>query len=489
MSKQWLYSREVGVAINVLVLLTFVASGTAQGKEPLVFLANEKLAPLIYIEKGVVKGVIVDLAYALGEKMGREVEIIPMDWEEAQNELLTGEADALLQINPNSGRERVYDFSDEFLRSEFSIFRRDDDIFIHDLVDLDGKRVGTEAKGYPYHMLEEFHNIDLVVVPNWKVGFEMVASGALDAVVVDRWIGEYELAKSRIRGIHAVQEPIEIGFSHIAVQKENDHLLALINAGLREMNQDGTMSTILNNWQGKSVIYITKERVVRTVLYAVIVVLVASSSVALVFVYKLRNLNHELELNVMDRTRELQQANERLRQANEELAKITMIDGLTQVQNRRGFDSLYERAWGMSMREAQPLTVIMMDIDEFKSYNDTYGHLAGDQCVRKVAEVLDALVRRPGDVVARFGGDEFVVVLFNTDENGGVTVADHIRQEIAELKINCGDLGFRISASFGVASVVPDRDLDPAYLIELADQALYRAKEEGRNRVVRASLS
>lgn len=482
-------SRVLSICILFLmVLFIFEAFVTAENGDRLVFLANENLAPLVYVEDGVVKGVVVDIAYALGDKMGRNIEVIPMNWEEAQTKLLAGEADALLQINSNPARERVYDFSDEFLRSEFSIFRRDDDVLINRLADLEGKRVGTEAEGYPYHMLKGLDNINVVAVPNWTVGFDMLASGVLDAMVVDRWIGEYELAKNNIGRIHAVYEPFEVSHSHIAVQKDNDVLLRLINDGLKEMNEDGTMSKILKKWQGKSVIYITKERVIRIILYSVIAVFIVLSLVALFFVVKLSNLNHELELKVMDRTRELQVVNERLRQANAKLAKITMVDDLTQVYNRRGFDSLYKRAWAMCMRENQPLTIIMIDIDDFKSYNDTYGHLVGDQCVQDVAGVIEESLRRPGDVVARYGGDEFVVVLFDTPEDGGVIVADNIRDKISRLKVDCGDLGLGISASFGVASIVPTKEMNPIDLIRLADRALYQAKKNGRNQVGRASL-
>jgi diguanylate cyclase (GGDEF)-like protein len=126
----------------------------------------------------------------------------------------------------------------------------------------------------------------------------------------------------------------------------------------------------------------------------------------------------------------------------------------------------------------------MMDIDHFKVFNDTYGHLAGDQALIKIAEAIKSVIRRPGDLAARYGGEEFVVLQINTTEEGAAVVAEKIRRGIEELRMEIGEIKSIITVSIGGASVVPTDEMAPEELIGKADRALYMAKEEGRNRVI-----
>jgi len=467
----------------LLFLLTVPINAVESSPEEdtLLFLGNEKLAPIVYQENGVAKGIAVDIAKAIGEKIGRRIEVEATNWDKAQERVLSGEADGLLQINSTLEREIIYDFSAELLKSEFSIFRGRDNISINSIYDLRGKNVGIESGGYPYHLLQNFGGVEIVIILNWAAGFEMINSGELDAVVVDRWIGEYELAKSRTRGIQVVDNPIESLYSRIAVKEGNTELLNLINAGLEEIKNDGTMAQILNRWSGKNIVYITEEGLRKTVVYTVGGILLLILLGALFIITRLQKMNRQLEAKVQERTRELHEANEQLKQ-------ISTIDGLTNILNRRSFDELYEKTWKMSLREKQPLSVIILDIDHFKEYNDTYGHLVGDQILKTVAGILRDAAQRPADLVARFGGEEFVVVLFNTTEDGAVRFAEGTRGKIENSVINYDGKHTSITASLGVATMVPHGDVRPAELIELADQAMYQAKKEGRNRVNKTSL-
>jgi diguanylate cyclase (GGDEF)-like protein len=130
------------------------------------------------------------------------------------------------------------------------------------------------------------------------------------------------------------------------------------------------------------------------------------------------------------------------------------------------------------------LALIMIDIDYFKLFNDTYGHLSGDQTLIRIAEVIKSVIKRPGDLAARFGGEEFVVMLIGTTAKGAVVVAEEIRKGIEELGIENRGINSVITVSLGVASVVPDNEMEPDELIGAADRALYKAKEEGRNKVI-----
>lgn len=174
-----------------------------------------------------------------------------------------------------------------------------------------------------------------------------------------------------------------------------------------------------------------------------------------------------------------------LESANRKLNRLANIDGLTQIANRRQFDSALTREWRRMRRAGKPLTLILGDIDFFKHFNDLYGHQAGDDCLRSVAGILAASVFRADDLVARYGGEEFVVILPDTELEGGRVVAENMRQAIAEHNISHQDspVSDRVTMSFGVASTNDFAGNGRSTLIQSADRALYQAKEEGRNRV------
>jgi diguanylate cyclase (GGDEF)-like protein/PAS domain S-box-containing protein len=167
------------------------------------------------------------------------------------------------------------------------------------------------------------------------------------------------------------------------------------------------------------------------------------------------------------------------------LVDLSTTDGLTELANRRRFDEFLEREWRRSMREESALSLILMDIDFFKEYNDHYGHLAGDDCLRHVAGVLGRLVQRPGDLVARYGGEEFACILPGTNQEGATELADKIMRSINGLNLphRTSRVASHLTLSFGVATTVPERGQSPSELIRLADHLLYSAKKEGRNRV------
>jgi diguanylate cyclase (GGDEF)-like protein len=179
---------------------------------------------------------------------------------------------------------------------------------------------------------------------------------------------------------------------------------------------------------------------------------------------------------------------EDLKRANEQLTLLSMRDGLTGIPNRRMFDDSLKQEWRRAMRDKTHLSVILGDVDFFKDYNDAHGHLQGDQCLIAVAAVLQQQMQRPADLVARFGGEEFAVILADTDAKGAEHVAEALRQAVMDLRLEHGhsDVASCVTMSFGVASMVPppqDGDEGMAELLRRADRAMYRSKHLGRNRV------
>lgn len=169
-----------------------------------------------------------------------------------------------------------------------------------------------------------------------------------------------------------------------------------------------------------------------------------------------------------------------------ELGKLAQLDGLTGLNNRRCYDEQIERIWNQSRREQVPLSILLIDIDHFKAYNDQYGHQQGDDALKSVARVISACERRPLDIAARFGGEEFILVLYGQDERAGAMIGESLREAISMLQIPHSESPTHpsLTASIGVAVIMPDAQRSCAGAVQMADEALYQAKAEGRNRVV-----
>ncbi len=202
-------------------------------------------------------------------------------------------------------------------------------------------------------------------------------------------------------------------------------------------------------------------------------------------------LNANLELDLSRRAAieiDLREEKARAEALAAELEKLSSLDGLTGIANRRRFDQTLEREWNRAARGHQPLALIMCDIDYFKQYNDRYGHQAGDACLRQLAQLLESALNRGGDLAARYGGEEFAILLPDTELANAALLADHIREQLQKLGIphEASLIQPKLSASFGVAAMVPDSGTRPEILLRRADQALYAAKDQGRNRIVRA---
>ncbi|WP_413167001.1 diguanylate cyclase [Capilliphycus salinus ALCB114379] len=175
---------------------------------------------------------------------------------------------------------------------------------------------------------------------------------------------------------------------------------------------------------------------------------------------------------------------EQLQMANQELEKMAMTDGLTRVANRRFFEEMLSKEWSRVRRENASLSLILCDVDYFKRYNDTYGHLAGDSCLKQVAQALQEGAKRAGDLVARYGGEEFAILLPKTDLEGAILVAETISAQVRSLQIPHENSPIKpyVTVSVGVACIVPEPPLTPETLVLRADQALYQAKTNGRDR-------
>ena len=176
--------------------------------------------------------------------------------------------------------------------------------------------------------------------------------------------------------------------------------------------------------------------------------------------------------------------NERIHQLAEELERLSFLDGLTGLANRRYFDRTFERAWRTGMREQKPLSVVMLDVDFFKRYNDFYGHQQGDFCLQEIARALSFVSARPQDLVARYGGEEIVLLFAQTDNLAARHLAERIMNKVRSLQLphETSDCAEVVTVSAGIATAVPAPDISREQLLQSADEALYKAKHQGRNR-------
>lgn len=180
--------------------------------------------------------------------------------------------------------------------------------------------------------------------------------------------------------------------------------------------------------------------------------------------------------------------NQELIKINEELHKLAATDVLTGISNRRHFDYTIEKEWRRAARYSEELALIIIDVDHFKLYNDFYGHVAGDHCLKKVALAIKRALKRPVDFCARYGGEEFIVLLPDTDLNGGQVVGEVIRNELAgdEIKHEKSKVAEIVTLSMGVSACTPDLEINPYELVKCADEALYEAKRSRNMLVTRA---
>lgn len=212
---------------------------------------------------------------------------------------------------------------------------------------------------------------------------------------------------------------------------------------------------------------------------------------------ELEAIHDDLQRRYRERAQALEARNEELTRlrfaletANRRLKHLVGVDALTGIANRRHFDRALERELRRARRSGQPVSLVFLDLDEFKLYNDSYGHTRGDEVLRRVAQTLDETFRRSGDLVARYGGEEFAVVLPGVDGRRAGLYAERLRRRIWRLAIpyNASRLTDRVTISGGVATAYPPAIATPDDLLFAADQALYRSKCLGRNRIATAEV-
>lgn len=373
---------------------------------------------------------------------------------------------------------------------------------------LSGLRVSLVKS---YAVTEHLLNHDLHFIPDLVAddltALLNVAFGHCDAAVIDLATASYLISE---KGITNLRVASDVGFDirlSIATPLNEPILHSILQKGLNAITA-AEREQRKNRWINTSSQNIYHYRQFWIVLGGVLAVVFVSFAGILIWNRTLRrqvairtqdlvmekealkasqaeNLalvsryNKELQRQIAERTAELSAANRKLLELSE-------MDGLTGIANRRKFDNEFDIAWRRAIREQQHLSLMMLDIDHFKEYNDQYGHQQGDGCLQLVAKTLGSVIQRAGDLVARYGGEEFVVILPGAGIHAATAIAEKLRLAVENERMPHVDNPplSKLTISIGVASIVPDPDELPTTLLRQADANLYRAKHEGRNRVV-----
>ena len=191
----------------------------------------------------------------------------------------------------------------------------------------------------------------------------------------------------------------------------------------------------------------------------------------------------ELESKVQERTLELNIALQELEEANKELQEKNTLDELTGLYNRRFYDQKIQAEFRRSRRNLTPLSLVVIDIDHFKKVNDNYGHLAGDECLVTVSACIKRCLRRSADISCRYGGEEFCLILPETDSKGALVFAEELRESIETCQFSYNNIAIKLTISCGISTYLQQKNVKPEHLFAVADQALYKAKANGRNQI------
>ncbi len=432
---------------------------------------NGAEAPYEYVtESGAYEGIVAGFYHLISKKLN-----IPIKWKISVPSVLgprkmeQQQCDLISAVVSDSDMEQHnLSLTSPYIEYPLVIATDDRALFVDSLDNISDKRVGIEKSASFYNLLESrYPNIDFEPVQTLHQGLLDVQKGELFGVIdaapkVGFHIQAQQLLDLKISG----EIPYKVAF-RAAIPKDNPMLFRIMEKAIHSLTQEEKRQ-VFHSW-----IRINYQKEIDYIL-------LAKLGVGLLLIGGFFVHRH---LCVTRYNRNLSALNSELQQANKKLEAISFIDGLTRIPNRRRFDTILAKEWQRCERNQHWLSIIMMDIDYFKRYNDRYGHLAGDECLKRVAQSLNRVPGRTSDFVARYGGEEFAVILPDTDEQGAREIAENILVAIRNLNIPHEDSTVRdcVTVSLGICAVIPTRLMTSKDLVNCADQALYLAKKGGRD--------
>ncbi|MBM7622483.1 transporter substrate-binding domain-containing protein [Sporohalobacter salinus] len=421
--------------------------------------------------KGNYQGILARFYDLISEKIGVPIKLVKTDsWKESLFRVRNDQCDIISTVVKTKEKADYLNFTAPYAKYPLVIVTGKEEIYINNLKSVKDKKIGIAKNSVFFDIIKEkYPEINLIKVKNTNDGLEKVQAdelfGFIDtAPAVGYIIQQRKMFDLKISGELDSKLSLRIG-----VRDDDKMLLNILDKIVRSLKKE-EKKKLFQNWMTieyeKGFNYSLFKKIVLGIIIVVSFILYRN--------YQLSKFN-----------RRLTDLNTELAEANKKLKDMSFVDGLTQIPNRRRFDEVLKKEWKRSLREKSSLSLIMVDLDCFKEFNDTYGHLAGDDCLKKVAKSLSEAVKRPTDFVARYGGEEFVVILPDTDKKGAKKVSEKLRKEIESLKILHANsqISDCVTVSLGTVTTVPTVELSREKFVDAADKALYQAKQEGRNQV------
>ena len=410
-------------------------------------------------------GITADYLNEISKRLNISFKLVPTaSWQESLSFISQGRCEFLSSVIRTPEREEFLNFSTAYLELSLVIATRSDTFFIHSLKNIKDKKIGI-VQDYAYEdiLRKDYPDVDLITVKSAYEGLKKVEKGEIYAFVdtleaTSEQLRTHSFADLKISG--KLDENIALSFG---IRKENHILFDILEKGINSLSKEEKKS-IYDKW-----VYVAVEHDID---YTLMLQLLAIAVVIILFfIYRYRvtlNYNNQL-LNI----------NKELEYLNNQLEVVSQTDQLTQLSNRRYLDMALSQEITRSQRYNQTFCLILIDIDFFKKINDTYGHPKGDTVLMDTAHILRSHSRKV-DIVGRWGGEEFLIILPETDLHNALGVAEKLREEI---KTHNYGLDYPVTASFGVTEYEHDND-DESSLLSRVDANLYEAKETGRDKII-----
>jgi len=415
-------------------------------------------------------GIIADIIAIIKQRTGIDLKPVKTDsWDESVKLVKKGKADMFSAITVNSTREKYLNFtSNDIYSYPATLITNFDDekVYLDIKKDCIDKNIGiVKSSGLGNYIKASNPELNFIEVNSTKDGFTLLESKKIDLFAINTVTAKYYIEK---KGFNNLKIALKLDFIHhlkVAIHKNLPvEIISILDKALNTISED-ELNNIFNKW--------TEIRVESKTDWSLIIKIISVAVLIIIFfLWNTRRLN----LMVSKRTEELSII-------NNELSKLASIDALTGVANRRKYEERLEVEISNAKRTSQPLTLMMVDIDWFKNYNDHYGHDKGDISLKRVSEMIRESLPRSTDFVARYGGEEFVILMPATHTDGALVVANLIRSNIELLSIeNIKSESKVITVSIGVTTM-EGIDINETDILKQADIALYQAKNNGRNQV------